>query len=164
MENLFTKSYYKHNEIERSKKEMKKLFPIILIAIVFFSCSKSSNASATSEWTFEGVTYNGTTHIGAYNFVITSVNSNNTDSISFSYSSILETRAMPLLPTLNPSQSDCVISIYHAGKTYISTGKNGDEAHVTVTNGKVTVSFANITVENAINSDVETVSGNLIYK
>jgi hypothetical protein len=150
---------------------MKRLLVWASIALALYGCSKSSGGATTSspsEWSLNSTNYKGDSAV--YNAtsglgVLTSADAaGNTITVIF-YSH----------PTANGTYTVtgeggtsaglyCEINVqtYTPGTStiYISTGKSGDEVDVTVSGGKITASFKDITV--AYGSTTATSSGNVV--
>jgi hypothetical protein len=160
-------------------KKLPSIFIIAIVSIIIQSCSKNNTSSNnntlsdSSQWVFKGVTYTGVsttydTTSGTYLSGVLASTNNIADSISIVFYSHPSANGVYKLDngTLpKPNPADCTIWVLHAGGTYVSTGAAGDSARLTVSNGKLTASFTNITTEIRDTSFVTaTVSGTLIQQ
>ena len=142
------------------------------------SCKKSSDSKstgATSQWTFNGVTYKvtnasyeSTTNELLANDDPGAVGSGNFVRVFF-WSAAKPTGSVALTvvdyATSTPDPSTCSIQVGNVYGTnpaqYLSTGKAGDKVTLTVSStGKLTASFSGITVSDG--TTLKTVSGTLI--
>jgi hypothetical protein len=158
---------------------MKKLSLLVLIAItaiIFFGCSKSKTSPATAasstEWTLNGTTYKGlvttyndtTTGLG----ILVSVDpaGNYLSVIFYSHPAANGTYTVTNGGVTSLDNTDCQIEcgVYtgSASDIYTSTGKTGDQLNLSISGGKLKVSFTNITV--AYNQTITTVSGTALQQ
>jgi hypothetical protein len=137
---------------------MKQLFLLALTASLFYGCSKSNSGStaapSATQWTLNGVTYNGVTT--GYNdtssglgiLVSVDAKGNYLSVIFYSHPSAsgtyVVTDGSPF--PANSVQIQMYVYTGSAGEIYTSTGKAGDQLDLTVTGGKVKVSFTGITL------------------
>ncbi len=162
------------------KKNILSLTVLIVSVTIFcFSCSKSNDstqATATSQWTFDGKTFTVTgASLGISNQLyahddLGAAGGGNFIKIGFgsigrpTASSTLTVVDLPA--TSNPT--NCVIQVgnlYDATRptAYLSTGKAGDKVILTVSpSGKLTVSFLNISVTDYLSPTPKTVSGTIV--
>jgi hypothetical protein len=148
---------------------MKKWTFLALAAIIFYGCSKSGAGQAAksngSQWTLNGVTYNGvvtgyndtTTGLGI--LVSTDAGGNYLSVIFFSHPTADGQYVVTSAGTgqANGCQVQAYVYSAGAGKIYTSVGKTGDQVNVSFTGGKIALSFTNITV--AYNSTDATLTG-----
>jgi hypothetical protein len=143
---------------------MKKIFPLVLIVVLFFSCTRSSpnNPSPTSsQWVFDGMARKGVTTFFTNSVDLISIDSlTNTANVFF-----------PSKPTTNgtytvtanpPAGGQCIVGMSDNSDSYTSTGVAGDKVTVTVSGGKVTASFSNIAVSDGYVTKM--VSGTLVQQ
>ena len=149
---------------------MKSFFLTSLISIsliIFYGCSKSSSTTTTSssQWTLKGVKYTGlatvydtssslgtlTSADAAGHFVSVTFYTHPTSSSSFT-----ETDGSIV------NSIDCLIDVYDGTNIFSSTGVTGDKVNLTISGGKLTASFTNVTV--LYNSTSSTVSGTVSQK
>jgi hypothetical protein len=155
---------------------MKKIIQaaaIVLIALAICGCSKSSgSASSTtngpSQWTLKGTTYTGL--VTGYNdtssglgILVSAAAAGNTLSIIFYSHPAANGAFMVTNGGVTAPGTQCMIQVgVYNNNTYdifTSTGKTGDQVNLTISGGKIKVSFTNITVSD--NTTTSTVSGNL---
>jgi hypothetical protein len=155
---------------------MKKIIQhtvIGLIALAVCSCSKtsgSSNSSTTgpNQWTLKGTTYTGlsigyndtTSGLGV---LVSAAAGGNTLTVIFYSHPATNGAFMVTNGGVTAPGTQCMIQVgvykNNAYDIYTSTGKTGDQVNLTISGGKVKVSFTNITVSD--NATTATVSGNL---
>jgi hypothetical protein len=130
------------------------------------SCSKKNANPNLSTWTFNGNTYTSTaggydssgniaglgTDDAAGNTIGASFNFHPTKNGTYPISS-------DVLSSFTPARCSISLSGYNS-PNYLSTGKTGDVVNVTIVNGKLHVSFSNITIEDG--KDTTTVSGTIV--
>ena len=153
---------------------MKQLFLLALTASLFYGCGKSNSGSTTkpaaTQWTLNGVTYNGvttgyndtTTGLGV--LVSVDAKGNYLSVIFFSHPSASGTYVVTdgsAIPN-NSVQIQMYVYTGSAGEIYTSTGKAGDQLDLTVTNGKLKVSFTGITL--SYGSGTATGSGTVLQQ
>jgi hypothetical protein len=153
---------------------MKKLFLLALTAALFCGCSKSnSNSTATpstSQWTLNGVTYNGITT--GYNdttsglgiLVSVDAKGNSLSVIFFSHPSVNGTYVVTDESPIPANSVTIQMYVYNgsSGNIYTSTGKAGDQLNLTIADEKVKVSFTDITLANG--STMATGSGTALQQ
>jgi hypothetical protein len=153
---------------------MKKLFLFVITAMLFYGCSKSNSGStatsSTSQWTLNGVTYNGVTT--GYNdtssglgiLVSVDAKGNSLSVIFFSHPSANGTYVVTDESPIPANSVTIQMYVYSggSGEIYTSTGKAGDQLNLTITNEKVKVSFTDITLANG--STMATGSGTALQQ
>jgi hypothetical protein len=139
---------------------MKKIILLGLIAGLLYGCGKSNSGSSakppTSQWSLNGVTYTGvstgyndtTTGLGI--LVTVDAKGNYLSIVFYSHPTVSGTY---VVTNGSPYPANSVqIQMYTysggIGKIYGSTGKTGDQLDLTINNGKVKVSFTDITLAN----------------
>jgi len=137
---------------------------LILTAALFFSCKKNdptANKPPTSQWSFDS-----TVHNGVSTYFITSVDLISLDSFSNAvdvYFPVTPTSNGTYTVTANPPRNgQCIVGISENSDSYTSIGSPGDTVTVTVSAGKVTAAFSNISVSDGYAT--KTVSGTLIQQ
>lgn len=160
-----------------------KLFLSLLSLITLFvstGCKKENNTAPTtakSTWMLGSQSYTAQTTdvatvpflddpIDGENFIITASTNSDDDlirvafldkpTVSGTYTVVDGKGSSLIANTVNVSVDNA------AGEFYISTGHAGDKATVTVSGGKITVSFNNITSAEFTTSMQKMVTGNLI--
>lgn len=148
---------------------MKKWALLALMAILLYACSKSNSGTAAksngTQWTLNGVTYYGV--VTGYNDtstglgILTSADAtgNYLGVIFFSHPAANGQYVVTDGATGQANGCEVQLGVYKSGvsEIYTSAGKTGDQVNVSITGGKITISFTNITV--AYNSTTATVSG-----
>lgn len=158
---------------------MKKRSVLAWIAIplfIFYGCSKSNGGSAAitgtaTQWTLKGITYKGletnyndtTTGLGIF---VSADAAGNFISIIFYSHPAANGDYTVTNGGIPAAGAYCQIQVYTytgtAGTIYTSTGKSGDIVKVSISGGKITASFTDVTV--AIGSVTATVSGTVVQK
>jgi hypothetical protein len=144
---------------------MRASFITIIIAtfsIILFGCKKSTpptvtTTSATTQWTIDGITFKGiSTYFVSAADLFSSDSSGN--AIDVYFSAIPTVNATYTVTALPPSAGQCIVGAdLISSDSYTSTGVSGDKVTVTVSGGKVTASFTNITMSDG--SVTKTVTG-----
>jgi hypothetical protein len=144
--------------------------PILLsTAITFFtlmSCSKNNSNPNASTWTLNGHTYTATVvgydSSGNLGALVAYDAAGNSIGVSF----IVRPNLNETYTVLNSnyglgySASTCTVSIINSPTIYLSTGKTGDVVIERIDNGKLHLTFSNISVQDG--KDTTTVSGTII--
>jgi hypothetical protein len=158
---------------------MKQKFKYFLVitTLIFFGCKKDSNSTGSgtkSTWTFNGVTYNVTN--GSFESSSNELMASDDASAAgggnfirvFFWSATKPTTNATLTvvdyatATTNPTTCSIQVgNIYGANPLqYLSRGTAGDKVTLTVSGGKLTAAFSNITVKDGTNT--KTVSGTIV--
>ncbi|HLK29355.1 MAG TPA: hypothetical protein VKT28_12310 [Puia sp.] len=143
---------------------MKKLFPIILISIVFYCCKKSSHAQIKpilGTWIFKDTTYTVGFMSEQDNASFECLaDSNRKAWIGFTfYTPLLKSGTYAVVNSLDDSTQCLITTGDGINDNYNSTGKIGDTVKTTFAGDTIKISFRNISVQ--LNSDTQLVSGNL---
>jgi hypothetical protein len=139
---------------------MIKLLLLAITAVLFYGCSKTNSGStatpSTSQWTLNGVTYNGI--ITGYNdtssglgiLVSADAKGNSLSVIFFSHPSVNGTYVVTDESPVPANSVTIQMYVYNgsSGEIYTSTGKAGDQLNLTIIDEKVKVSFTDITLAN----------------
>jgi hypothetical protein len=154
---LPTPGYTLKDSFDQLKKGTMPILLLVLITSLFYGCSKSNSnstaASSTSQWTLNGTTYKGvttgyndtTTGLG----ILVSVDAKG-DYLSVIFYSHPLASGTYIVTDGSPASNTVQIQMYvysgGAGQIYTSTGKTGDQLDLTVSGGKIKVSFTDITL------------------
>lgn len=137
---------------------MQKIFLLALTACLLFGCSKSNSGStattASTQWTLNGVTYKGistgyndtTTGLGI--LVSVDAKGNYLSVIFYSHPSANGTYVVTNGSPYPANSVEIQMYVYNGstGEIYSSTGKTGDQLNLTITGGKIKVSFTDVTM------------------
>jgi hypothetical protein len=146
---------------------MKKLtFVSIVLLFAISSCKKSSSSGlAANTWTLNGTTYKsigGGIFTAGANTLTGLDASGNSASVEFN---VTPTAGTYTVTADGTDSTDCIVELTTGATSdfWGSTGKAGDKVTVTVSGGKISASFTNITVESTNTpSDSTTTSGSLV--
>ncbi len=162
---------------------LKKIFvsSFALIALLSLnSCKKDSSSSSSSKstWTLGSssrtadITTTGTATLisdpnDGENYFISASASSGDDIASITFKdkpTVSKTyTVISSASALGTNANACIVgAVSGFSEFYTSTGKVGDVVTVTVSGGKITASFSNITVEEFSSSGQKTITGNLI--
>jgi hypothetical protein len=141
---------------------------ILFISFLFYSCKKpntvSSLAPTISQWLFKNTNYVGV--YTSFNDTILDAIDSIGDEVSINFGKVPTAQSVFVVNDgMVTDTSGCYInvSIINGGGLYRSTNVQGQQVNVTVIQGKITASFANITVEN-FNNVIAAISGTLIQQ
>ena len=134
---------------------------------VLMSCGKKNSNPNVSTWTINGQTYTATIvgydSSGNLGALVASDAAGNSIGVSFSVRpSFNETYSvLSSIYGLGYSASTCTVSLnVNNSATYLATGKTGDVVIERIDNGKLHLTFSNISVQNG--KDTTTVSGTIV--
>jgi len=173
-----------YNTINPKLKTMTKKTGLGLLAAMVLlslnSCKKddSSSSPTTSSWTLGSTNYtaqvtingNGTENDDAddgENFFIDASGAagSNVASVTFKdmpTTSGTYTALADLNNSLGTSPKGCIVLMYNGTYYYSSTNNPSDKINVTVSGGKITATFSNITMQDENSSASKTASGTLV--